>query len=136
LTPSHAPGEATRPEADGTTASQASARVLVVSARPEVRARIAAALGRVVDEAPGGIVAVRKLSASDVVIVDGDATAPDAGSLVVSLRSAAAAAGAPCRFVVVTRDRSAARAFGRRGFEVCLDEGEALLREVLRAIVR
>jgi serine/threonine-protein kinase len=136
MTPPRVAPDATKPDPDEATEPRPEARILVVGARADVRARIASALGRAVDEEPGGIAAIRKLSTADVVVVDGDATAPDAGSMVLSLRSAAAASGARCRFVVVTRERSAARAFARRGFEVCLDEDEAALRAALAAIVR
>jgi serine/threonine-protein kinase len=138
LTPARAPGETTAADTDMTTMPASSARILVVSANAQVRARIVEALGEGegVEEASGGIAALRKLATTDAVVVDGDATAPDAGSLVISLRSAAATAGATCRFIVITRDRSAARAFGRRGFAVCLDEDRAQLGPALRALVR
>jgi hypothetical protein len=135
LTPPGVSLAATVPNAESGTSPAASARVLVVSTNARVRARIAAALGRPVEEATGGIAALRKLASCDVVVVDGDSTVPDASSLVISLRSAAATAGAKCHFVVITRDRSVVRTFARRGFDVCLDDDEDI-GSTLRALVR
>jgi serine/threonine-protein kinase len=139
-----APSEATPSSTGGrssTTAKAAARRILVIDDSEVILSKIKRALeddGYDVITSARTVGNARYLVDTDLVIVDYHMPGLDGGTVITSLRAAAAPRARPCLFYLYTQDPGIAKDYARLGFDGCFTEkgdSRALLRQV-RSVFR
>jgi CheY-like chemotaxis protein len=118
-----------------------SKRILVIDDSEVMLARIKRALaaeGYTVTTTSQAVGNARHIPTSDLVIIDFHMPGIDGGTVITSLRSAAAAMARPCLFYLYTSDPKVTASYAKLGFDGCFTEKgdeQALVRQV-RAVFR
>jgi serine/threonine-protein kinase len=129
----------TTPTGRGAGPKRAGRRVLVIDDSEIILDKVRRALeaeGYEVTATTRTVGNARHLVDCDLVIIDYHMPGLDGGSVISSLRSAAASGGHPCLFYLYTQDPSVARDYAKLGFDGCFTEKgdeKALVRQVRSA---